>query len=709
LSLFSSLVSYLRGDDLVSLPSAISALDRRGAFDPDRQPDWIVQRAPDWSIDDPVILQDAVRKSVIIYACASYLADAASEAPLIPMRSVDGDLQPDDSRPGRLARSVLAAPNPHMSEAEFYNLLVFTMAIMGYGVVEKVRSGLGLPMQLWPLRPDWLKRRRRNDGTTDGWDYRAPRNKLRQVPDEDIIIVPFRHDWRFERYGIGPVQVAAREIGIDSSLTDFLKVFLDSGGIPPFVLLNDQPVNDEAKIEAMQLKWQEKYGGSKAYGKLPALHGGWKLQQIGGDLNSMAWPDLRGLTELKICQAFRVPAELVQAWQAQQGGDLTSTEMEGGMTALQRYGASPIRQRVEGAFTRGFLTEFMGDDAERSLQFDTSKILALQEDTDELHARVRADYNDGLIMLDEARVDIGMDPLPKKQGQIFKLPFTTILVPASGLSEELPPARGVSTLSARAGRRYRDLKALSKATLEQRASVLARTQRDRQRLTEIGARQLRRFWKAQGERIVAEATRDTGINIEARDIAAINWDEEEELLADVLLRFYDANGSAAAAAATATTGVSVDWTLANPAIQRVRHLLSQRIRGVNDTTRDDVQRIVTESLQEGVSLQELGERLTGLFEETYKGRSQTVARTESMVAYNSASAVTYAETGVVDDVELVDNPEHTESYDASDGLTCAERDGLVVALADVGRHIDAEHPNGSLSILPILSTPLGEE
>ena len=67
----------------------------------------------------------------------------------------------------------------------------------------------------------------------------------------------------------------------------------------------------------------------------------------------------------------------------------------------------------------------------------------------------------------------------------------------------------------------------------------------------------------------------------------------------------------------------------------------------------------------------------------------------------------YRESGVVDRVQLLDNPNHTDAYGASDGLTCAERDGLIVDLAAVERHIAAEHPNGSLVVTPMLATPLG--
>lgn len=705
-SILSGIRSYLHGDDLTAaaylpaIPTPAVPVQVRGQFDPNRQPEWLTRRAADWSIiDRPAVLLDAVRKSGVVFACGTYLADAVAEAPIRVYRTTAGttEREIDDSRSGRLARAVLAKPNPFMDESEFWALVVFQMSIQGYGVIEKVRSGAGLPLQLWPLRPDWL--RKKPDGSGD-WLYRTPRKPERTIPDADVIIVPYRHDDRMERYGIGPVQVVGREIGIDVALTDFLKVFLDAGGIPPFVMTHPDPIGDEAVIEAIQTRWQQKYGGSQAYGTLPALHGGWDIKPLGGSLDDMAWPDLRGITELKIAQAFRVPADLIEARETLKGGSLTTTEMDGAMERLQRYGAQPLRDRIDGAMTRGFLTEFVGTDDSYSLGFDISHILALQEDVDKRHDRARKDWDAGGITLDEYRVAMGLDALPNKQGQVFKVAFSTLFVPMNALTGSPPPP-------IRAAPRYRDRKALSPAELEVRASLLTTVARDRQRLTEIGGRALRTFWRGQGARIVAELGK-AGPAFAVKVAEAINWAAEEAELRKVLMKFYDATGKAAFASANGALGTDTVWEVTNPKVSSLLTELAGSVVGITETTRLDVSRVVTTGLQEGLTLPQVAERLTGLFEETYKGRAMTVARTESQIAYNTASVLAYQESGEVNEVELHDNPDHTEAYGASDGLTCAQRDGLVVKLDAVSRHVAGEHPNGSLSVLPILATPLGE-
>ena len=81
----------------------------------------------------------------------------------------------------------------------------------------------------------------------------------------------------------------------------------------------------------------------------------------------------------------------------------------------------------------------------------------------------------------------------------------------------------------------------------------------------------------------------------------------------------------------------------------------------------------------------------------------TIARTESMYSYGHASVLSYRETGLVEQVELMDNPAHDSDPSPIDGLTCAERHGLIVPIDRAGVHLEAEHPNGSLTILPVLA------
>lgn len=694
--------------DALNAPIVRDPIAIRGAYDPDRVFEPLAGRQPSWSLIEGDQLADTAHKVGVVCACISLLADAVSESPIRVYTEVNGE---KTEQPNHRARQVLANPNPTMSEAEFLALVVSQMAFVGYAVIEKSRSGGGIPVQLWPLRADWLTSR-----TAETYAYRVSGQPERLIPRDDLILLPYRHDDRHERLGISPLHAIGREIGIESSLTDFLKTFLDAGGIPPFVLTHADPIDDPLVVTQIQEQWRTKYGGSKAYGNLPVLHGGYAIEQIGGDLNSMAWPDLRAVTETRIAQAFRVPGELIQTRDAMQSGGLETTRWMGAMRYLQLYGATPLRARIDGALTRGFLADFTGGDPTLSLEFDTSDVLGLQEDRDAVHERARADLTAGGITLAEFRSRIGEKDLGTAS-EVFYLPFNIVPTPLAAIVPPEPPKGSVTVqppaaiAPGKALHTYRDHKALSPAELETRATALGQARRTQTKLTQILDRQMRRFFVAQGKRIVGRLEKSTW-PVERRDVADAlgNWDEETDELRKVLGRFYAVAGEAAFGDAAALLGVSIAWDLANPNTQRVIERLGHRIVGISETTRADVAKVVSDGLAEGVSMPELSQRLEGMFEQTYRGRSMAIARTESMVSYGHASQLGYIESGVVDEVEVSDNPDHVESYaGAADGLTCAQRHGITVPVTQGTFHVESDHPNGSATLIPLIRTPLGQE
>lgn len=640
-------------------------------------------------------IRESMRVAGIIFRGGTMIADAFAEAPLKVYEEKGG--KPEESV-NHWARQLISEPNPEQGEAEFWNAVILVAFTNGYCYIEKVRSRSGDVIQLYPRTPDTLRRIQRSNGTIV-YEQRINGEKVREIPAEDIYPVPYQYDSQLKRLGVTPVEVIGREIGIDVTLTSYLKKFLDESGIPPYVIVTKDEIVDSAKIDQVQGLYSQKYANGGAWGVPPIFHGGWDIKTVGLDMNAMAWPDLRGVGELRIAQGLGIPPHLLGAKEAIQNGGLSTTEMLQAMRFFQIYTINQIRKRIAPAFTRSLLRERESNILVK-FRFDTSEVEAMQEDEDKRHTRVRANVSAGLVTVEEARPELGYEPEPNN-GEMYLRPFSVVEVTA-GQSQD---PKQTSSPPAKSERRYRDTKSLSARDLQIRSTVVGRNRKAQQKLTEIGDRALRKFWKAQGDRIVSglKSIDDLEFKLEIDDI---DWDSEEKMLTDLMLRFYETAGVQAFSDASAQLGVSIDWSLANPNVQRIRDQLAKNIVGIHQTTVDDVARIVADSLDEGVTLEQLADRLTDQFEETYRGRAMTVARTESQVAYNTASALGYQESGVVDECELADNPDH-DTDPGSDGLTCAERNGLVVPLSDVQKHIDAEHPNGSLAVLPVVT--LGED
>lgn len=252
------------------------------------------------------------------------------------------------------------------------------------------------------------------------------------------------------------------------------------------------------------------------------------------------------------------------------------------------------------------------------------------------------------------------------------------------------------------------------------------------RIANVGTKLLATFFRQQAARVIKAATSPAGVAHYSRIaeaarpvllsersideliaikgpssalmVADVNWPYEEKELGKQLEKIHSLAGDTAAANVTAQVGVAISWDLANPNVRDVMGRLSQRVVGINQTSRDLISEAVTKAAEEGKSASELADDLRSMFGDWSKSRAETVARSESMTSYGYASAAGYRMTDVVDRIQCFDNPDHTDDYlkGDGDGLSCAERDGYIDELDSADLHIDSEHPNGSLTISPVL-------
>lgn len=678
---------------------------------------------PNYGLDGQV---ERAYKLAVVAACIDAIARDVSAAPLKVYRKVDGRPEEEPQHPARL---VVHAPNPAMSESEFWYFVVAMAASTGFCVIEKVRSGAGRPVQLWPLVSPWLKVRPRPQQMPE-WEYRVPGNDPWVLAAENVILVTYRPDPWGGWTGRSPLTSLKRQLAISDQMTDFLAVLFENGGVPPIglrVLPQDGiiPKLDEGERETILESFAQKYGGARNWHK-PAFLGGLEVTRIGLDLGELLWPDIRDRIETDVCIAFGLPSGFVGTLAGLQRNTFSNYEN----STRQYYDGTvaPLWSRLDGAFTRGLLVEF-DSGLTREFAFDVSEITALQEDETPKWDRAIRGVASGMLTLDDGRSQVGLPPFEGGAGDVLLIPFSASItrpadlailagqtaeppqpVPAAlapfaepdeGDEPEAPEDEEERALrfTVRADRGYR-------ADRQTRAAIHTRSKKAIAKLSRVGAQRLRAFWRAQGKRIAEEATRSVPVGAnghQSRALENIDWQAEERALADVLTRFYALNGETAFAEVADLLKVDVAWDLANPNVKHLMAELGRRIGGISETTRLDVSRVVTEALDEGVTNEELGKRLTGLFEESYRSRSMTVARTESFQAYTRASVLGYEETGQVAEVEILDNPEHDEPYPgALDGLTCAGRNELVVPLGQAQLHIDSEHINGSMAISPVI-------
>lgn len=660
--------------------------------------------------------RDAYRKLALIFRCVTVMANAIASAPI---RVYEQREQQPQEKPNHAMRRLMQRPNPMMGEARFLSIVAMTMGTAGFSVVEKVRNRYGSVVQLWPLRSDWIYPIPRSQSSPD-WEYRIPGFDRAANPDVEVtdngwpliraanaIVTTFADTPDSGYTGIGPLEVALREWGLLNTMQDFLKSFFDNGAMPTYgLVLADGITLSQEKADLVRAHWAGRYSGWKNRDRadVPILQTIKDIKRLSFDYNELAYVDLRDISEIAICTAFGVPGSMVGQRFAQERN--TFTNYGEARQSFYEDTVVPLWARLDDALTFGLLPEFETN-RDIYLEFDKSNVPALQEDivARRDHA-LRAMQAGGISRADYKR----LMNLPVESGDdVYLMPFNVNLTP---VGQKITPAPVRSLLT------VHEPRALPTGDVERRARGLvayeqrsAIQRRANALYTQAGANfgpRFAAFFRAQGRRYLEIVQRSDHQPYATRDVAQPTdefWDNEDAELKQQIEDLWNLMGGEATADVNALLGFDAsggpDWNTGNPWVKDVLDKVGPRVTGINATTREDLARIVGESLDAGATMDEMKARISAQFEETYVGRAETIARTESQVAFNEASAAGFRETGI-DEVELLDNPMHTDGYDAEDGLTCAQRNGKIVPVASVSLHIRSEHPNGQLAIAPVL-------
>lgn len=131
--------------------------------------------------------------------------------------------------------------------------------------------------------------------------------------------------------------------------------------------------------------------------------------------------------------------------------------------------------------------------------------------------------------------------------------------------------------------------------------------------------------------------------------------------------------------------------LVDAILPRLLRSVGLRIRGITDTTRDRVQRLIERGLADGLGAAALGDLIetAGPFDEL---RAETIARTETARVLNEASLESFREFQVTQVIAV----------DGDDDETCSARHGQVFSVEEA--MTIADHPNGTLSWDPVVDT-----
>jgi HK97 family phage portal protein len=353
-----------------------------------------------------------------VYACLKELAAAFQEAPLrVTRHGADGT---EDWLDGHPVMALLADPHPSLSQAEVNGWLAFTLNVNGNAYLRKIRDRSGRPVQLWPVSPTVLQPETTEDDRRAGvfishyvLDQGGGRREA--LPVGDVLHFRLDLDDADHRLGMSPLRRLLREIASDEEATRFTDAVLRNTGVTSLaVTVPPGPVLTQEQADQVRERLQDSLTGSNR-GRVAVVANGGTVQQLGFSPEQLDLKAAHYVPETRIGAVTGVPPTLINLASGLEHSIYNNVRQ--GQEHFYEQTIAPLWRVVAATYTKQLLwVDYPADKAVR-FRYDTTNVRALQEDQDALFARYSVAVEKGWVTKDEARAQVGLEPLPNGLGE----------------------------------------------------------------------------------------------------------------------------------------------------------------------------------------------------------------------------------------------------------------------------------------------------
>lgn len=591
-----------------------------------------------------------------VYVCSNRRAEYLSSVPL-KLYKVSSQGR-KDVETGNL-RMLLDKVNDSWTFHRLMEMTELSLCLWGssFWALNRGNSGMQPPRSIWWLRPDRVTVYPGTDTYVTGFTY-TPIGGGEDIPFKASEIFWLRKPNPIDEFsGLSPL-AAARLAADTANAAQKANMNLFKQGIQLGGIVSPkagQPMLTDEQGKQLEQQFNKKFTGAENAHK-------WAVMKLDMQFQSMQMTpkDAEYLGALQwsleeIARAYGVPLDLV-------GGQRTYANVQEARSAMWEDTILPELRMIGTELTEQLLPMFPGE--ADVAEFDVSKVAVLQEPANEAHDRARENFKAGGLTVDRYREIIGEEPLPKGQGDVLMIPSTVIFIRPEDLTAKAemamtpppepppvvdntppePPAKGTKSLSTTTSTRAiefgsaeheRMWRAFTSATApyekfiadvvkrlfqNQRKSVLARVAEN------IARAVAEPFDRARWTRTFREGVRPPLVEI-VRDAGTVAMD---------------------------SLNVGISFNVKSPEAIRFLEGRAQRFATqVNDTTWTNLKSSLSEGFDAGETIPELAARVDAVMGDRIASSSTTIARTETIGAYNGGSQVAWEQSGVVAGKEWV--------------------------------------------------------
>lgn len=585
------------------------------------------------------------------------------------LEQADGATVDKDASPAeRAVLDFINKPSEKRNRRQLWSLTLRHMGLTGnaFWYLDQ-QDALGVPLQVLYINPTRMSPVEDAGGNLLGWimdkgDNPLTRAGAQAVPFEATELVHFLLDEPDAgHWGIGIAEAASSRLTMDRLAANHTAQLLATGGRIPGLLSPKQgasTMNDDQWLATVR-DYRNIVGDPDAAKRLHIVRGPVDFTETAAKPSELELNDLLSASRESILAAWGVPLSQIGIMQSSglNSGEHVKYEEAALWQGAIEYRADGFEEQVQELIDLfGLGLRLVVD----TPAFDDQQPLFVNAEK----AKVVP------LTVDERRALVGYDPLEDKEaGAAIFLDQTMVLLnTAPPVPEPVEPE---------------PVPAVVKSDLRDRS---VKQWEPRLREAVFG------FLQTQAQAIANRVKRNHAHLVNKPTDVRVWWNERQwnteltELLEPLLGEM----------AGKVSRGVSRSLApaKADPFLDRVVALVRSsaglRITGINDTTRDDIQRLVVAGVEAGLGPAELAQTIVDATPFN-QARAELVSRTETARAYNEAALHTYREFEVTE----------VEAVDGDVDAPCAERNGKRFPI-DEAMGI-ADHPNGTLDWIPVFA------
>jgi HK97 family phage portal protein len=607
--------------------------------------------------------------NVVAYRCVQIRARAGASVPFVTGRKMsDAATIVESSRLSRLLGPAPGGPAPKLSARKLLRWTFAQKIVTGRRAWEIETDANGMPVAFWPLAAGQLKAHPSTGGTD--WfrlfEYGNGARPVQFKPNE--VFYGWEPSGTDFRQAESELQAARFDLSLVTMCDRHSLGFLRNNAVPAAIITTTQFPNDEAK-QKFTRQWASEFGGPDNAGRVA-------INEVGDDGDGPVGDSIDvkvlGLSA-KDSRLIEQRKELVREIAIALGTPYSKLDASG-----RTFDNAEVEDRTWWEDT--ILPELIDlqDDINMQLAprlgsevgwFDLRGVRALQRRVQPVTQSVGAPalLYARIMKINEARADYGLDVLD--DGDRFLTDDEVAILQGWGMTGQADAATARDALAALEVRTAAletptqppaplELTTETQATLEPETRVVDPEEVEQRRAriwraADATVRTLEARWERAWGRLFARQLDSTLSRLtgkrgrQAFTRAASEPIDVEQLFAR---EFWEADTAemasglyedvAAASVTRLSIAYGIDFDLAARWVQDFIEARANLLAGqVTTTTYEAIQGALNEGVAAGESIDDLAERIRGLFQQTYANRAETVARTEVISAYNGAATL----------------------------------------------------------------------